>query len=73
MIAGAHLRRALRRGLAVGHVQQQHVVALLGQTRDRAAHAQFLIIRMRTDDKYVRHARFLVNQARFALPRNTCS
>lgn len=46
---------AVGRGAAVGDVQQEDVVPLLGEESDGAAHADFLIVRMRTDDDDVGH------------------
>ena len=43
-------RIAMRRRFAVGHVHQYDVVPLLGQPRNRAAHAEFLIVRMRSNN-----------------------
>ena len=53
------LRVAVRRRLAIGHVQQQDVVPLIGKPGDAAAHAEFLIIRVRSDDEYVGHGGIL--------------
>ncbi len=49
----ARLGVAVRRRLAVGHVQEQDVVSLLGVAGGRAAHAEFLIIRVGPDHEDV--------------------
>ena len=49
----SHIRAALRgaegRRLAGGHVNKMNAMALTDQLCDGTAHAQFLIVRMRTD------------------------
>ena len=46
-------RVAVRRRLAVGHVEQQHIVAGVRELGDGRAHAELLVIRMRADDEDV--------------------
>ena len=47
----ARFDRSVRRRLAVGHVDEVNLVPLRRQPDDRAAHAEFLIVRMRADDE----------------------
>ncbi len=54
-LAGAGLTVSVRRRLAVGHVEDEHVVALRGEARDRRAHAEFGVVGVRGDDENVGH------------------
>ncbi len=68
-LAGAGLRVAVRRRLAVGDVEEKDVVTGAGELGDGAAHADLLIIRMRADDEDACHRRARRRRLRAGLLR----
>ncbi len=53
--ARPRLRVSIGCRLAIGHIQQQDGMPLFSKAGDGAAHAEFLVIRVRADDEYLSH------------------
>ena len=56
--ADAAFRRSKRRWLAARQIEDAHLPAVLDQPDDRAAHAQLGVIRMRRNNKCIKHVEF---------------